>query len=287
MKNYKKLLLLGLSFCYFLMPHVGVTAQQPILLDEVSSKEVEIKDGTTLIGQSNYGNKIIISDHVPNGGDNLCYCAKEERLSYGSIQAPTKRFIPWTAFNAQIEHEYSIEITGKKTTIGSPTVVSKLAFFYKPELISYLQCGGYTGKAVENSMLYNKANHPHYSVSFHANGIVIKFNAGKIVSVKINALPGCTDSYWIRKKQIDDLSLTISPNPFQDQAVLNYDIGTSTTASLYLYTPTGQRVASFFENKLIPAGSYQQTITRHLAKGIYYAILQTKEKRKIIKLVKQ
>ncbi|MFK8105425.1 MAG: T9SS type A sorting domain-containing protein [Saprospiraceae bacterium] len=288
MKKYKKLLLLSLSFCYFLMPHLGLIAQQPILFEDLSGKGgKEIKTDNSFIMQNDYGNKIIISDHVPNGGDNLCYCAKEERLSYGGIQSPTKRFIPWTTFNAQVEHEYSIEITGKKQTIGSPTVTTKLAFIYYPELIPYNQCNGYKGKEIENSIVYEKSAHPKYSISFHTNGIVIKFNTGVITSLKINALPGCTDSSENRKKQIDDLSLTISPNPFQEVATLGYEIGTNSTASLSIYTPTGQRVVSFFENKFLPAGIYQQTITHNLAKGIYYAILQTKEKRKIIKLVKQ
>ena len=84
-------------------------------------------------------------------------------------------------------------------------------------------------------------------------------------------------------------SLTVSPNPFYSLTVIHFDITQNDTISLNVFNLLGQNVKSFFQNTILPSGSYSINFQDDsIPIGIYMVQLKinsdTTLSKKIIKL---
>lgn len=70
-------------------------------------------------------------------------------------------------------------------------------------------------------------------------------------------------------------TVTISPNPFQEETTLTYNLTQSEKVSLHLYTLQGQQVDQILSSTVQIAGSHQFKIrANHLTTGVYFIHLQ-------------
>lgn len=80
-------------------------------------------------------------------------------------------------------------------------------------------------------------------------------------------------------KFLDSASLEISPNPFQANTQIQFDLKESEVLSLYILNSNGQKVQTIFENKYYPKGQIQHTwTTTQIAAGNYLVLLQSGQK---------
>ena len=84
-------------------------------------------------------------------------------------------------------------------------------------------------------------------------------------------------------------TLYVSPNPFYSITVIHFDIAQNDTISLNVFNTLGQNVKSFFQNTILPSGSYSINFKDDsIPIGIYMVQLKinsdTTLLRKIIKL---
>ena len=74
------------------------------------------------------------------------------------------------------------------------------------------------------------------------------------------------------------LNMQISPNPFSNQTVINFDLPTSSTVSLLIYGMNGQVMETIVDQVLYPKGpssiNFRATTQMN---GMYYVVLKTKE----------
>lgn len=74
--------------------------------------------------------------------------------------------------------------------------------------------------------------------------------------------------------QITD-TLIVYPNPFQDTAIIEFDINQTDTVSLNVYSTTGVNVRTYFQDSILSAGNYSITLIGYgLLQGIYFIKLK-------------
>jgi extracellular elastinolytic metalloproteinase len=78
-------------------------------------------------------------------------------------------------------------------------------------------------------------------------------------------------------KQLSNNHLTIRPNPFSHQAIIEYDLEEMSDVSIYLYDVTGKVLRRLHQSIEQRAGSYQFNFNReNLENGVYWISMKTK-----------
>ena len=76
--------------------------------------------------------------------------------------------------------------------------------------------------------------------------------------------------------EIKDNLISVYPNPFKNEMTVDYTIKEEVQTSLYLINTVGERIHTFFENKIIPIGQYRvDFIPDNLSTGVYYIVLES------------
>ncbi len=80
----------------------------------------------------------------------------------------------------------------------------------------------------------------------------------------------------------------ISPNPFFKELKIGYSINSNSEISLKITDITGKKLLYAFEKELVKKGDYEYTLNlENLQKGVYFAVLEIKNKNSTLKKVKK
>ena len=83
-----------------------------------------------------------------------------------------------------------------------------------------------------------------------------------------------------------DIHLSVAPNPFHNQTILDFFLPKATKTIIALFDQTGRLVKTVLPLQQLEKGKHQIILSANeLQGGLYYAILQTTEKQVVQKMV--
>ena len=81
-------------------------------------------------------------------------------------------------------------------------------------------------------------------------------------------------------------SLSVFPNPFSNSATIYFQIVQADTITLKVFNMTGQPMKTFFEETVLPSGSYNINLLGDgLVNGVYLVVLEIGTTKKIVRRV--
>tara|TARA_R110002049_G_scaffold260571_2_gene436480 strand:+ start:1288 stop:3444 length:2157 start_codon:yes stop_codon:yes gene_type:complete len=117
----------------------------------------------------------------------------------------------------------------------------------------------------------------------------IKYNARDGNNVYIDDLKVFgTSIVGVDENSLDQLNLSIYPNPTRDDFTLSFDNNKATSTNVYLTDITGKRMINVLSSVQLPIGLQKQRIgTESLKAGIYFIVLEQEGNRVVRKLIIQ
>lgn len=89
------------------------------------------------------------------------------------------------------------------------------------------------------------------------------------------------------KESITSVSLTVSPNPVQDESFIHFKIPQSTLVSLTVSSASGELIVQLIQQEYKEAGEYRLMLnSKEWASGMYLLHLQTSQGITIFKVIK-